>query len=254
MDWESLARGTGSSIAENVGNALVSVGRAGLHALSPDNFEYYMCSFELLDGYGNTVGFMTFPVLPNNISETKSQTLSITKTNSNVVTLFNPSFTPRDISIQGTFGRKLRIVQAKEPKNSENEENSFNKVANGELGIGVLRDKMLFKTGFGMVKLMERLTDKLYELDYNGNPHILIFTNYALNTRYVVEVLQRSFTQSTENNMMWFYNLEMKAVADANEVGYPDDKRKMLMSVFANSTAQAIGNILTDITKLTMQF
>ena len=109
IDLKHVGKTTLSSVTENAIRIADTLGRAGLHALLPENFEYYMCSLELLDDNGNTKGFLMFPVMPSNVVETKTAIASVTKTNAGVVTLFNPTFVPRDISIQGTFGRKLRL-------------------------------------------------------------------------------------------------------------------------------------------------
>ena len=56
-----------ASINDFTQNFLLKVGKAGLHSIAPDNFEYYMCSFELLDSSGETKAFMMFPIMPNSI-------------------------------------------------------------------------------------------------------------------------------------------------------------------------------------------
>jgi hypothetical protein len=84
-------------------------------------------------------------------------------------------------------------------------------------------------------------------------PYVLLFNNYALNSSYVVEVLSSSFNQSVENNMLWFYSLEMKAVAPA-EVVKKTTAKNLLGLVSANSIAQGIQGILSDSVRSLMQF
>lgn len=239
---------TVNAVYENVQNVAANIGRAALHSLAPDDFEYYLCSLELLDSTGNTKGFMFFTVMPNNITESKIQIASITKTNKGISTLFNSTFVPRDISIQGTFGRKIRLlVGIKEPQN-------VSKIPffSGNLGLNVEGNSVI-KTGYGLVKMMKSIIDESFKVDKNGNACILIFNNYAFNTHYVVEVMQSSFSQNVENNMLWYYNLEMKAVAPASAVKMQnqDGDKRYFERVAANAIAKGIGDLLNDISRQT---
>lgn len=239
---------TVDAVYENVKNVAANIGQAALHSLAPDDFEYYLCSLELLDSTGNTKGFMFFTVMPNNITESKIQIASITKTNKGISTLFNSTFVPRDISIQGTFGRKIRLlVGIKEPQN-------VSKIPffSGNLGLNVEGNSVI-KTGYGLVKMMKSIVDESFKVDKNGNACILIFNNYAFNTHYVVEVMQSAFSQNIENNMLWYYNLEMKAVAPASAVKMQnqDGDKRYFERVAANAIAKGIGDLLNDISRQT---
>ena len=252
MAVEWMAQGLGGAVNGMINgaistalNTVVELGKGALHATAPDNFEYYMCAFELFNGNMENIGFLTFPVMPNNIMETKTSIKTITKTVDAVVTLFNSSFTPRDISIQGTFGRKLRLLlgvkDVSEPISgagfSFGLENELNSAANP-----------LIRTGYGVMKIMKNIIDTADVLDNNGMPHFLVFHNYALNTHYIVEVLQNSYSQGIENNMLWFYNIEMKAVAPASSIGLGDDKASFLDGVVANQAlAGAAGKVVNSV-------
>lgn len=228
---------------------LSTVGRAGLHALAPDNFEYYLCSLELLDSAGNTKGFLSFVVMPNNYLESRTQIATVTKTQSGVSTLFNSSFVPRDISIQGTFGRKLRLlIGSKEVKDKDDKSVPF---FNGQFA-KVAGQEILVKSGYGLTKMLQKMVDMSFKLDDNGLPHIMLFSNYSLNTNYVVEILQDSYSQSIENNMLWFYSLEMKAVAPQSAVQRSETyskKLELLTQVASGAIAKGIGNLLTAVTR-----
>lgn len=254
IDLKHVGKTALSSVTENAIRIADTLGRAGLHALLPENFEYYMCSLELLDDNGNTKGFLMFPVMPSNVVETKTAIASVTKTNAGVVTLFNPTFVPRDISIQGTFGRKLRLLTGS-MEVDDNQKSWFNKAASGDLGFGMFGTHFLVKTGYGLIKMLEKMTDKLYELDENGKPYVMVFSNYALDTHYVVEVLQRSFSQDEQNNMLWYYNLEMKAIAPAAAVKSTKRQNKEYWKrVASGSIAKSISGILSDTAVSLMQF
>lgn len=190
-------------------DAVSSLGRASLNAIAPDQIDYYLCSLELIDSLGETKGFLAFPVMPKSITETNIQIGTITKTNSGISDLINTTFVPKDIVIQGTFGRKLRFLTgSKEPDNQSIPFFNGNlKLNNGYGG--------LMKTGYGILKILQKMITVSRELDSNKKPHILVFTNYAFNSSYIVDVLQDSYNQSEETNMMWNYAINMKAVAPA---------------------------------------
>ena len=210
-----------------------------------------MCSFELLDSKGSTVAFMNFLVMPNSISETEPKILEISKTNAGIVTMFNPSFAPKDISIQGTFGRKIRILAG--IQDIPNQEKKIVNILNGNLGFSVMQSEVAVKTGFGLVNLLRRIIAKTTSVDDSGMPYVLIFNNYALNVSYVVEILQSSFSQNTENNMLWFYSLEMRAVAPASAVK-TESVKTFMFNVSANAIAQGVQSVLSDSVRSLMQF
>ena len=241
-----------NSFIQNVGNVAATMGRAGLHALAPDQFEYYMCSLELINSQGATVAFLNFPVMPNSISETESKIIDISKTNSGIVSMFNSSFVPRYISIQGTFGRKFRILSGL--KDIPTGDKTIISIMNGNLGFSMFGQEVKVKTGFGLVNLLRRIIAKSTETDDYGMPYFLLFNNYALNSNYVVEIVQSSFTQSVENNMLWFYSLEMKAVAPAEAVKRIKKWNDFLAPVLSNSIAQSIQGVLSDSVRSLMQF
>lgn len=250
---DSKGAGVLDSFVGALSGAIVDVGRAGLHVLGPDNFEYYMCSFSLRNRNMEEVAYMSFPVMPNNIMESQQAVASITKTNNGIVTQFNSSFNPKDISIQGTFGRKLRLILGNKefvPQAAAGFAMA-QKFFNGNIGIngGIAGTDILIKTGFGLTKMMQRILDAAYSGDEDG-PYIIVFTNYAFNTSYVVEPLQRSFSQSTENNMLWYYNVEMKAVADWSDLSMGENIGKFMGQVAANAVSNTLTKVLNSAIRL----
>ena len=250
---DSKGAGVLDSFVGALAGAIVDVGRAGLHVLGPDNFEYYMCSLSLRNRNMEEVAYMSFPVMPNNIMESQQAVASVTKTNKGIVTQFNSSFNPKDISIQGTFGRKLRLILGNKefvPK-AEAGFAMAQKFFNGNIGInvGIAGTDLLIKTGYGLTKMMQRILDAAYAGDDDG-PYIVVFTNYAFNTSYVVEPLQRSFSQSTENNMIWYYNVEMKAVADWSDLSKGENIGKFMGQVTANAVSNTLTKVLNSAMRL----
>lgn len=217
---------------EQIGNMVLSVGKAGVSAMAPDNFENYQCSLELLNVSGERVGYISFLVMPNNISETTTPIQSQTKTKNGMVTLFNSSFAPVDIQIQGTFGRKIRLSVGSIIDPQEHENNFLS----GNIAT-ILGTQLVAKTGYGMTKVLKYILQKANQVDENGDPYVLVFRNFAFNTHYVVDVMNYSFTQSTENNMLWFYNLALKAIA-------PGDAIKTVSDPIAQSIGAIAGSVI----------
>lgn len=248
MAVEWMAQGLGGAVNGMINgaistalNTVVELGKGALHATAPDNFEYYMCSFELFDSMHKSKGFLTFPVMPNNIMETKTNLKTVTKTVSETITLFNSSFAPRDISIQGTFGRKLRLLLGVQ------EVSDVGAGAGFSINIGNTEITPLIKTGYGVMKVMKDIIDTADTLDMFQRAHYLIFHNYALNTHYIVEVLQSSFSQSVENNMLWFYNIEMKAVAPASSISAGFNVDSFIGGVANQALAGAAGKVVNSV-------
>lgn len=233
---------TGRQILNDAIGAAEKLGMAGLHALAPDNYEYYMCSLELLDVYKNREGFLTFPVMPNSVSESRAPIQTQTKTKNGIVTIFNDSFAPINISINGTFGRKLRLVSGVvEPSGSK-----WQQFLNGTVGNASWLPTNV-KTGYGLMKLMEKILDKANETDANGNPYILIYNNYSFNSSYVVDVVNRSFNQGVENNMIWYYSVQLKAVAPSTAIRTTSQANwKMLSNVAVNGITQSLNGMLSQ--------
>lgn len=68
-------------------NALVVVGKSAVHTIIPDEYEYYLCSLELYDSAHTKVGYISFVIMPDQISESHSPIQNIIKTHSGIVTV-----------------------------------------------------------------------------------------------------------------------------------------------------------------------
>lgn len=187
-------------------NALITVGKSAVHTIIPDEYEYYLCSLELYDSVHTKVGYISFVIMPDQISESHSPIQNIVKTHGGIVTVINPTFAPIDISLTGTFGRKWRLVSNyKDPTKKRSDFSNLNSGKMLNMSIGV-------KSGYGLTKVLEKILNESSNLDSLGKPHTLIFNNYAFNTSYVVNVMNFSFSQSTEQNMVWAYSVSLRAV------------------------------------------
>ena len=191
---------TNKEISDNILDLTASIGRAGLHAIAPDDFEYYLCTFELRNSEMEVVDWMNFTVMPNQISVNRTSLVNIKRSQSAMLSLFSDTFPNYDINLSGTFGRKFRLISAVTEK--------------GLLG----KVPVKVKTGYGAMKLMEKMIEKSQQTDADKKPYLLFFYNYSLNQQFLVEVMNFNPTMSMENNMMWNYSMTLKGLANAGDI------------------------------------
>lgn len=227
------------NIASNVGAGFT---RAYLNSLYPEEFEYYLFTLELIDKNGKVDEILTFPVMPTSIQEARTSLVNIKKTNSSIVSLTNISFAPTNISISGTFGRKIRILLGKEFSQANAFNFNINSQLNGEI-----------KSGYGVTKVLERIIKKSQTIEGS----LLFMYNLSLNNNYLVECSEMSFSQSMENNAFWNYSLYFKSLARAEDV-YPGGKEaqkkkisEMLKFDNINKGINSLSNLLSSIKSIT---
>ena len=109
-EMSNILKGVGGNVAQQVIDTAISVGKAALHCVMPNDIELYLCALELVDCKNTRMGYLSFSVMPEQISESFTPIQTMIKTHSGVVTTFNSSFSPIDIQIAGTFGRKFRLL------------------------------------------------------------------------------------------------------------------------------------------------
>ena len=218
---------------------LSSVGRAGLNSMFPNDFEYYACSLELTNSRDEIVDTLVFPVMPSSISENQTPISNEKKTSVGVVSIFNPSFNPYDISINGNFGRKLRLL-------TNNGITVFNAIRTKVIGEPLegyegQAFNVEVKTGFGVCKILQKIYVRSQSIDSNGSPYRLYFYNMALNTQNLVVIKNLNFSQDQGNNMIWNYSLSMKAIAPAYAVR--STEKSSVVNLLSSSVSQSRSDI-----------
>lgn len=233
-------------------------GNANLHALYPEEFEYYAIALELLDSKGNTEMYLAFPVMPNSVNENLVNINNIQKTIGGIIINNTPAFMPFDINISGTFGRKFKFAS----NLTDNVENA------DSFGTGYYMDSDLssagneevsepktdvfsqtVKTGYGLTKILKKIYNATSKLDTFNKTRTLILYNLSLNSNYVVEPRSLNLSQSNENNMMWNYNMTVKAVAPVN-TQTPAYKASLNKLTSADTINKRINNSGKSITKI----
>lgn len=215
-----------------------------IHSLYPDEFEYYACSIIVEDSTSKMVDLFNFPVMPNSISISKRPLATIKKTARGYSNQISTSFSGDVISINGTFGRKFKLIMFENYDNTISNEGKFD-------------SKM--KTGYGALKMMEKLIYKSTQLDEHGSPHRLFFVNYSFNEMFYVEPVNWSKQQSLENNVIWNYSLELKALAQSQiqhqnvDVDYVTLKKKLSAKEIYDKVRKTINTAEDILLKLDRQ-
>jgi hypothetical protein len=195
---------------------LTTIGKIGAQALFPNDFEVYFTAFELVDTANQTVDYFAFPLNPNSITETHPQLTNIKKTAGGITTLSTPTFVPKDIVLNGNFGRKFKVLLGQEQGLA-----AFSGLLSSGPG-GILSDKTDYsksiKTGFGCMKVLERIITRAQSLDARNDSYSLYFYNLSLGNSYLVKPISLTFSQNSENNMIWQYALTLKALAPLDQI------------------------------------
>lgn len=228
-----MAFNTKAEIARYV----TDIGRAGINALFPNDFEYYAITLELTDSKGNTVDYLTFPVSPEGIDFNETSLVNIKKTLGGITALDTPSFIPKKYTLTGTFGRKLRLLLSKATTSDQStSQGVYDKIQSGlQIKTSVLNAKI--KTGYGATKMLEAIIKKSSGLDQYNRPMRLYLYNPTLNHNFLVKnngLLLHQDRQST--NMMWKYTLNLTAIAPVDRLKSDADVDSSLL----NSTSIAV--------------
>ena len=236
---------------------LGQLGRAGLSALYPNDFEAYIIGLELTTWDGKTIDYLAFPVMPNSIQQTEPKRTTIKQTGNGVTALTIGTFTPKEITIRGNFGRNFKILAGRAFSGFSKPTYS---IQSGKRTIESLHDTNTtakfnpfdfgIKTGYGVTKMLQAMIDKSNGLDSNGKQFMLYFYNMALGENYLVKIPPNGFNlnQSMSSNMIWEYSLTMVAVAPLNYVLGNAKSNQNRLTLAATSIVQTgVQQVVSDI-------
>lgn len=199
---------------------LKNIGKGALHALYPNEFPAYFLALELTTSQGKTEEYFAFPILPDEIRETDNTITNVRKTMSSVNVQKNPTFNPRQISIKGDFGRNFKLLL--NGKDITFAGFSFSSTT-GFSASKFLKESVEFssfaKSGYGCVKVLEKIKEKSKQLDKDDKPYSLYLYNPILGNNYQVEFV--SFSQSQDKNkynMFPSYTIQLIAIASLDSV------------------------------------
>lgn len=192
-------------------------GKTSTSATYPNDFEVYLCAFELVDSNRDTEAYFVFPIQPSSIQKSEPTRTTIKKSLSGTTILRNSSFIPQELSIKGNFGRKFKILNGLDGF-------GYGNAVGDSLGSfkSVSFDTPVFsysiKTGYGCIKLLQKIFQSSQKVDKYGKPKRLVFYNMGFGESYLVTIPPSgySFSQTEDQNMIWSYQANMTIVAPLN--------------------------------------
>ncbi|MFW6273087.1 MAG: hypothetical protein ACOC2U_04850 [bacterium] len=231
-----------------------TLGRSGLNALFPYDFEVYMVALELTNSSGQTIDYLSFPILPESISKTEPKRTNIRNTSSGVTVLSSSTFMPEEIKLKGNFGRNFKILLSDNEPSIEGVAYSTSSGVYDLTQLGTNGNNLSFKspffnvgikTGYGATRVLKSIISKSNGVDGDGKPFRLYFYNLALGESYLVAVAPSGITvnQSKEKNMIWEYNLVLKTIAPLNSLK-SNVGQSSLISITSKNAIQTGVNVL----------
>ena len=181
--------------------------RAGLAAAHPNDFQYQFVAFELTDYGGRTIDLLIFPITPSQTTYSHTASIDIKKTATGVITQYNSHFTPADITLRGTFGRRFKVMLGRR---------EYQATAFKPFGDAHSDYDFAVKTGYGVTKAMENLIDGSRACDEQGRSNLLYYYNALRGEHFMVEVTNKRFEMNESKNDLVTYALTMKSVAPAS--------------------------------------
>jgi hypothetical protein len=237
--------GVGAALNKlNLLRGQTDIGKLTAHTLFPNEFEYYLISFELLDSGNNqkVTDRLIFPVMPENIEISQMKATTIKKSFGGVIAYTNNAFEPITITMNGTFGRRMRLLIGNK-RTDEVKDNALGKLK-------ALAGSTFFpsvKSGYGVLKSLERIYEKATTNGSSNKPYIVNFYNLSFNQAFVVKFNSFSVNQSLESNTVWHYSLQLTAVAPAEGSSILGIASGALLSAGMNVINNKLNNVVSDI-------
>jgi hypothetical protein len=227
------------------------LGRSALSAFFPNDIEYYLCAFELVSSQG-IESYFVFPIQPSSINKSEPTRTNIKKSLSGVTVLRNSSFVPQELSLKGNFGKRFKILAGLEGIAFTRPGVSLSR--NTGLSVGSPEFSASVKTGYGAMKLMQKLLQDSNSVDNRGKPKRLYFYNMALGESYLVVVPPSgySFSQTEDSNTIWMYSVNMTILAPLSAVANVDVDSSSLNLVSKGAIQKGANTVVNDI-KLFLQ-
>jgi hypothetical protein len=242
-------------------NLVNTVGRAALNALYPFDIEVYLMALELTDGAGDTIDYLAFPVMPDQITKSSPMRSTIKKTNSGTTVLTSNSYVPQEIQIKGNFGRNFKILLSpKEPSVNAVAFSTSKGVydltqANTRTSNIVFRAPFFnvgVKTGYGATRILQSIINKSNGVDDKGQPFRLYFYNLAIGESYLVTVPPSGMTlsQTIDKNMIWQYTINLTTLAPLNALANQSGPSSMTKVLATNVIQQSVNNVSLNLNSI----
>lgn len=223
-----------------------SLGQESLHYLYPQDFEAYVISLEIVDpDLDITLESLTFPILPDSIKETESNIIQIQQNNGGISIFNTEVFIPKNIQLSGNFGRRFRFLIGRNLVDAM----AFSTIGSFKDAVKNLAKVVFYsnqiKTGYGVTKILEGMLKKTRMTNSKGNFYKLYFYNLALGHYYQVKLMNFTFSQSIQNNMIWDYDIQLIAISPLS--GLTMLKQKLLGVMTNDIIGKGINKLTRDL-------
>jgi hypothetical protein len=132
-----------------------------------------------------------------------------------VTSLTTSTFNPKPIVMSGSFGKSFKLLISPPIKSREN---GLDLGGDGGLQLNTNILSATLKSGYGAIKLLERILVKSKELDLYNQPYRLFLYLPLVGHNFLVEYENFSLKQDvTSSNMLWKYNVKLTAIAPLNQ-------------------------------------
>ena len=223
------------------------IGRNAIAAIYPKDFELYITALELVNATGDVVEYFIFPINPVSIVKMEPQLTNIVKTAGGVVSTSIQTFIPCDITMQGNFGKKFKFLVGQTFISFQ--AFSMSEIINKNIsGANNQIFSDTIKTGYGCIKILQRIIQKHNQLDNFGVPYTLNLYNLSLGESYIVKVInQPTFTMSMDKNMIWEYSIQFKALAPLDQMSSDPSSLSNLKLLAASTIQKGVNEQLNNI-------
>ena len=238
-----------------------TIGRSAMNALYPNDFEVYMMALELAHSIGNTIDYLSFPIMPEQIQKNEPKRTNIKNSASGITVLSSSKYISEEISIKGNFGRNFKILLS--PKEPVGEGVAFStnvgkynlsqiNVGNnaGDLSLSAPKFEVGVKTGYGAIKILQAIISKSNGTDTTGKPFRLYFYNLALGESYLVVVPPNGLTLSQNKdskNMIWEYSLTLNTVAPLSALKTQNLGSSLLTVIGTNAIQKSVNTFASSL-------
>lgn len=231
-------------------NKVHSIGKLGLGALFPNDFELYIFALELVDSEGDTEEYFIFPINPTSFEEVSNSNATITKTAGGIVVMNSNTFIPVSINMSGNFGRRFRILIGGDlitftslaHSSSAGSFQSFKGPTNTKKA--VFNTKI--KSGYGSIKILETILNKSRNLDRYNKPYSLYLYNLALGNSYLVKENSFTFKQDMSSNMIWNYTIQLTGLGNLDTFEGKDRTKSLRSKLIFSQVAQRAANVAVN--------
>lgn len=236
------------SAKEEIIEKVSSVGSVAASLLWPYDFECYMVAFELCDGVGKTIDYLSFPITPENLQIEETPAVNIKNTFGGVSVVSSELYTPKTISLRGNFGRAIKVLSRGDITASFTSLGGFEFERSYSKDLQAKKTSELshnIKTGYGTSKVLQSILNKSYGVHKTlGVVNKLYFYNLAFGESYVVKVTYFKISQSLENNMLWNYDITLKTISPLDL-----DKQKTNSSLIKSFGVNVVQNGINSLLK-----